>query len=257
MKLSGKVAIVTGSSRGIGKAIAIALARAGADVVVAERSEEAKKDLAGTIGETAAAIRALGRRALAVRCDVGDEESVNQMVQRALQELGRVDVLVNNAAVGYFRPFMQIEPRHWDLVMRVNTKGPFLCCRAVLPQMIAQGGGSIVNISSNAAAGVYSQVKHEDGRPRVTGVLYGASKAALDRLSRGLAAEVAENNIAVNSLRPAAVTWSEGMLLLNRDVVAGSYVMPEVYMTKAAVFLAQQDGRGITGQAFDDQTLCR
>src|SRR3990172_857824 len=147
MKLSGKVAIVTGSSRGIGKAIALTYAREGADIVVAARPEAAKGELPGTIAETAEAVRALGRRALAVRCNVGDEDDVDQMVRRTMDEIGRVDILVNNAAVGYYVPLMETPPKHWDLVMRVNVKGPYLCIRAVVPIMAAQAGARTANTS--------------------------------------------------------------------------------------------------------------
>jgi len=257
MKLSGKVAIVTGSSRGIGKAIALTYAREGADIVVAARTEVAKGELPGTIAETAEAVRALGRRALAVRCNVGDEDDVDQMVRQTMDEFGRVDILVNNAAVGYYVPLMETPSKHWDLVMRVNVKGPYLCIRAVVPIMAAQGGGSIVNISSPAAENVYSKVQREGGVRRPSGLLYGASKAALERVTRGLAVEVVDRNIAVNALKPTAPTASEGLKFWNRDADPDLWLSPDVYMTKAALFLAMQDGRGVTGEVFDDQSLCQ
>lgn len=257
VRLAGKVAIVTGSSRGIGKAIALALAREGADIVIAARTEVAKGELPGTIGETAEAVRALGRRALAVQCNVGDEDDVNKMVQRTMGEFDRIDILVNNAAVAYYVPLVETPAKHWDLVMRVNVKGPYLCCQAVIPVMARSGGGSIVNISSRAAEEIYTLVKYPDGSRRTSGLLYGASKAALERLTRGLAPEVAALNIAVNAVKPAEPTLSDGMKMWHRDADPDLWVLPDQYMAKAAVFLATQDGHGITGEVFLDQSLCR
>jgi citronellol/citronellal dehydrogenase len=149
----GKIAIVTGASRGIGKAIALGYAREGAAVVVAARSETAPSErLPGSIHETVEQIEALGGRAIAVRCDVTDEGSVNAMVQAALVEFGRVDVLVNNAAVDFPSKVADMQLKRWEVVFRVGLTGPFLCCRAVLPAMIERGGGSIVNISSQAGS---------------------------------------------------------------------------------------------------------
>ena len=131
MKLAGKVAIVTGSSRGIGKDIALAFAGEGADIVVAARSEsEPDPRLPGTIYETSQAVEALGRRALAVKTDVTDEAQVATMVQRTLDTFGRADILVNNAAVLVPRGILDLPTRHSDLHYRVNLKGPILCIRA-------------------------------------------------------------------------------------------------------------------------------
>ena len=152
MKLAGKVAIVTGSSRGIGKDIALAFAAEGADIVVAARSEtQSDPRLPGTIHETAQEVEALGRRALAVKTDVTDEEQIGAMIQRTLDTFGRIDILVNNAAVLVPRGILDLPTRHLDLHYRVNIKGPILCIRAVLPSMLKQGQGWIINISSNAA----------------------------------------------------------------------------------------------------------
>ncbi len=255
-KLAGKVAIITGSSRGIGKAIALEFAQEGANIVVVARSETESK-LSGTISKTAQAVEALGGQALAIKCDVSNEDEVNSMVSRTLNRFGRVDILVNNAAVGYYMPLMETPLKHWDLVMRVNVRGPFLCIKAVVPKMIEQKGGSILNISSVSVEDVFSRIERPGGGRRTSGSLYGASKAALERITRGLAEELKGANIAVNALKPVKPTYSEGVTFWNPDIPASAFRSPYLYMTKAAVVLAAQDATGITGGVFLDEELCR
>ncbi len=161
MKLAGRVAIVTGSSRGIGKDIALAFAAEGADIVVAARSETAPDPrLPGTIYDTARAVEALGRRALPVKTDVTNEEEVAALVQRTRDTFGRIDVLVNNAAVLVPRGIVDLPSRHLDLHYRVNLKGPILCIRAVLP-VEYQAQGISVNVLS------------PEGRVRTPGNVFG------------------------------------------------------------------------------------
>jgi len=255
MNLDGKVAIITGSSRGIGKAMAIDFAKAGAHVVVTARTESAGK-LPGTIHETAEEIRKLGKRAIAIKCDVSNEDEVEAMAHRTLEEFGRVDILVNNAAVGYYVPIMETPTKHWDLVMRVNLKGPFLCIKAVMPKMMELRSGSIINISSSAAQEVYSGLSRPGAERRISGSAYGASKAALERLTLGLAAELKDYNVAVNALKPGVPTYSEGVVFWNPDVDLSIFHSPHQFMTKAALFLACQDASGITGRIFFDKELC-
>lgn len=257
MKLKNKVAIITGSSRGIGKAIAVDFAKEGATVVVAARTETEQEKLPGTIYGVADEIRALGGVALPVKCNVAEEQSIEEMVGKTLNEFGRIDILVNNAAVGYYVPFMETPVRHFDLVFRVNLRGPFLCMKAVLPRMVEQKSGSIINITSTAATELYSLIVREGGRRRPSGLIYGATKAALNRLTRGLAIEVAEHNIAVNALAPGAPTYSEGLAMWNRDVSPSLFRSPHEFMTKAAIFLATQDSKGITSGVFLDEELCQ
>jgi citronellol/citronellal dehydrogenase len=256
LNLEGKVVIVTGSSRGIGKAIAIDCARKGASLAIVARTETVGK-LPGTIHETADEICRLGGKALPIKCDVGSEEDVAAMVQRVLTEFRRIDALINNAAVGLYVPFLEIQTRHWDLAFRVNVRGPFLCTKAVLPAMIGQKSGAIVNISSAAAQNVYSRVVRPGGERRTSGCAYGASKAALERLTLGLAEELKGHNIAVNALKPSRSTYSEGMTFWNPDVDLSYYRSPYLYMSPAAVFLASQDARGVTGGIFNDEELCK
>lgn len=249
MKLRGKVAIVTGSSRGIGKAIAIGFAQEGADVVVAARTEVEKDEkLPGTIYKTAQEIEALGRRALPLRCDVSDEASVNDMIHKALSTFERIDIMVNNAGVAFYYPVVQTPPRRWELVLRVNITGAFLCSKAVLPGMMEQRSGSIINISSLAA-------NEREGSKVPTGLAYAVAKAGLDRFTWGLAAEVGKFNIVVNCLKPQHVVDTEGMRFWVKEEERKDWVSPEK-MVKCAIFLAQQDASGVTGTVATDEELC-
>ena len=248
---------MTGSSRGIGKAIALGLAGQGATVVVAARTEEESR-LPGTIYETAEGIEAKGGRALPIRCDVRDEESVDSMERRTLEELGRIDILVNNAAIGTYTPFLETSVKLWDLVMAVDLKGPFLCARAVLPAMIEQGWGSIVNVSSHGADQVFSATVSKDPSqgPTIVGQAYGAAKAGLERLSRGLAAEMSRHNIAVNAVKPARPVLTEGFKLQRSEADWSLWTTPES-MVQAVIFLAKQDASGVTGTVATDEELIR
>ena len=248
MKLNGKVAIVTGSSRGIGKAIAIGFAKEGAEVVVAARAETDSEKLPGTIYKTADEIQALGGLALPIKCDVTDEQSVNDTVQKALAEFGHVDIMVNNAGVAFYFPVIETPLKRWELVLRVILTGTFLCSKAVLPKMIEQKSGSIINISSLAAdQRVLSEVP--------TGVAYAVAKAGLDRFTWGLAEEVGQYNIAVNAVKPAGTVDTEGMRFWQPDADKSGWHTPEK-MVKCAIFLAAQDAKGVTGAIATDEEFC-
>ena len=247
MRFQGKVAIVTGASRGIGKVTALALAREGARVVVAARTESATGQLPGTIHQTAQEITAVGGQALAIRTDVSDEESVEALVRQTLERFGRIDVLVNNAAVAFYPPVVETPPRHWDLVVKVNLRGPFLTSRAVLPTMMTQKGGSIVNISSTTA---------DPQGPTYVGVAYCATKAALERFTTALAQEVRPYNIAVNAVKPRKEVSTEGMRFWNPKADWSQWDQPEDYLVKAILFLASQQPP-FTGGVFVDYPLCQ
>jgi citronellol/citronellal dehydrogenase len=206
--LDGRVAIVTGASRGLGKEIAVALAQAGAAVVIAARTDaEGQSHIPGSLGQTATLIEEVGARALAVRCDVTSEDEIAEAVQKTLDAFGRIDILVNNAGILIPGSTVEMQPRHWRLAFRVNVDGPYLFCRAVIPHMVSVGGGHIVNISSRGAIspgpGPYQEV-------RPSGTVYGTTKAALERFTQGLASEVFVDRISVNALSPHRPIWSEG-----------------------------------------------
>jgi 3-oxoacyl-[acyl-carrier protein] reductase len=186
--LTGRVALVTGASRGIGAAIALALAEAGADVAVnyRERSVEAET--------VAAAIIAMGRRAATIAADVSDSEAVAAMINSVTGRLGPIDILVNNAGIALIRGIDDLTEAEFDQTIAVNLKSVFLCTRAVLPHMRAQGWGRIVNISSGAARGAGG-----------VGLHYNASKAGMEGLTRGYAARLVRQGITVNAVAPSLI----------------------------------------------------
>ena len=186
--LNGRVALVTGGSRGIGRAIAMALAEAGADVAVNYRSQ--KESALGLVTE----IVALKRRAIAVQCDVSQGPDVIGMIEAINDRLGPVDVLINNAGVALRRDIDDLIEADFDTTISVNLKSAYLCTHAVLPNMRAQKWGRIVNISSGAARGA--------GR---IGLHYNASKAGLEGLTRGYASRVIKDGITVNAIAPSLV----------------------------------------------------
>ena len=182
--LGGRVALVTGAGKGLGRTIARALARAGADIVAVSRTPA---DLA----ELEAEIAALGRRSLSILADVGDETQVQRMVAEALAGLGRIDVLVNNAGIEGVAPALAIDAADWDRVMAVNLRGPMLCCKHVGPHMIERSSGKVINVASVLA----SEAQRKMGP-------YAASKAALVQYTRVVALEWLPFGIQVNALCP-------------------------------------------------------
>ena len=187
-EVAGRVALVTGASRGIGAAIALALAEAGAAVAInyRERAEEAES--------VAAAVRAIGRRAITVAADVSSGEAVAAMARAVTEELGPIDILVNNAGIALIRGIDDLTEADFDQTIAVNLKSAFLCTQAVLPHMRAQGWGRIVNISSGAARGAGG-----------VGLHYNASKAGLEGLTRGYAARLVKQGITVNAVAPSLI----------------------------------------------------
>ena len=238
MTLMDSVAIVTGASRGIGRAIAIALACEGARVIVAARTRLDLPSITGNIETTAEEIRRHGGRALALKTDVSKEQSVALMVEKALRQWGRIDILVNNAATNFPALFSDMPQKNWDKIMNVNLRGTVLCTKAVLPAMIAQQRGHIINISSV----VTQQVRHDP----LTGIAYDMSKAAMNRLTLGLAEELKQYGIAVNALLPDN-TDSEGWAYLNPGIDRSGWDRPEIWGRYAAL-VAARDPASFTGQ---------
>ena len=256
--LAGKVAIVTGASRGIGKAVALGLAEAGASVVVAARSETVRPDLPGTIHETVTEIEQAGGQGLAVACNVRDDESIRSLVEQTLDHYGAVDVLVNNAGIGGYRTFLEMTVKEWDLIVGVDLRAPFVLCKAVVPVMVEQGGGSIINVSSHSATNIFSSTlgsDHEDG-VALTGQAYGTAKAGLERFTWGLAAELGPYNIAVNALKPLRPVATEGFRSQRPDANFSTWATPRD-MVIAATHLAAQDARGLTGATVTAEELVR
>ena len=249
-KLEGKVAIITGASRGVGEYMAIEFAKEGCNVVVAARTEiRDQSKLEGTIADTARELEAMGVRALAVRCDVTDDAEIEAMVARTMQEFGRIDILVNNAGIMAPAKLVDMPLKRWDLMWRVNVRGAIACSKAVLPHMIAQRDGVIFNISSIAG--------DQGGAGNIA---YKLTKHALRQLAEGLANEEREHNIRVFALSPLGWVPTPGTLFYRLDET-----MPEVgpmlerpeAMGLAAVYLCGDEGKPLSGQHFYSRTLLK
>ncbi len=240
MRLEGKTAIVTGASRGLGRAIALAFAREGADVLVNYVSREKHA------GEVAGAIAGLGRRAIVHQADVSDSAQVRAMVQAAVAGFGKVDILVNNAGITMPKGLLETSATEWDRVLAINLKGVFLCCQAVAEPMVAQAGGRIINIASTAGeAGILS------------GPAYCAAKAGVLGLTKCLARAFAPHNVQVNAISPAMIDteilywrtpaqWKETL----ESIPLKRLGRPDD-LAEAAVFLASRGGNFITGATID------
>jgi NAD(P)-dependent dehydrogenase (short-subunit alcohol dehydrogenase family) len=239
MRLSGKTAIVTGARRGMGRAIALALAREGANVVVSDISQE---DCQKVVDE----IKKLGRKGLALKCDVSSSDEVENMVKRTVAEFGRVDILVNNAGILTFKPFLELTDEDWDKTLNVNLKGQFLCARAAGRVMINNKWGRIINIASISSGGcgiAFPLIAH-----------YTASKGGVTALTEALALELTPEGVNVNAICPGAIdtdmakgTKESGQLaqVLAR-IPKGRLGQPEE-IASLAVFLASEESDYISG----------
>jgi NAD(P)-dependent dehydrogenase (short-subunit alcohol dehydrogenase family) len=246
MTLQGKVAIVTGGSRGIGRAICLGLAAQGVRVVVASRTEVEPaaapvfaRYAAGTIYDTVRMIQAQGGTAVGITCDVTQEDDIRHLVAAVLERFGRLDILVNNAGIDCESPVVDLDTALLDRCVAVNVRAPLLLCKFALPSMLAQRSGVIFCITSGAARG------YRPGR-----VGYSMSKAALERMFLSLAEEVRPSNIAVNVLSPGRVdTWMN-----RRGDWPGTAHIPLVQpdaIIPAALWLAQQTAASFTGQVVE------
>ncbi|HEY7296135.1 MAG TPA: SDR family NAD(P)-dependent oxidoreductase [Dehalococcoidia bacterium] len=245
-RLKDKVAVVTGASRGLGKYMALGMAAEGAAIVVAARTEQATHEiLTGTIYDTAQQIEQAGGVALPLRCNVADPASIQSMVEAALMRFGRIDVLVNNAGVQPTGRMATVQPRHFELELKVNVLGPFWCTRAVQEQMQAQGGGSVINISSAAA-----------NREGLSGH-YGVTKIALEWMTKAFAEELRDAGIACNALKPRGVIDTPGARF-GRGGNAPQNADPKEDFVEASVILATATPAILTGDAlFEHEVLAR
>lgn len=256
--LAGKVAIVTGASRGIGEAIAKLFAAEGAKVVCAARSlkEGDHKLFSGSLTTTVSEIEKAGGIALAVQTDLGKEESCIHLVAKAREAYGPVDILVNNAAVSYFIPVKDLTVRQWDTSWAVGPRAMFILSREVLPDMIKRRSGAIINVSSVAAIGPgRGPYKSVPGRG---GSLYGAEKATIERFSQGLAEEVYQYGISVTCVAPSQVVPTPGTVYFkmveSMDDPRGE---PPEMMAKATLLLASEPLDKVTGRVTYSQQILK
>jgi NAD(P)-dependent dehydrogenase (short-subunit alcohol dehydrogenase family) len=235
--LAGKVVVVTGGTAGIGKAMALGFAQAGADVAYCSRSGEGLEDVAREI-------EGLGARALPVRADVSQKSEVDSMVARAVEQFGRIDILVNNAAIAVKGQTLDTEEDVWDRVIDTNLKGCYLCCSAAGRVMVKRKQGSIVNIASTMAF-----------RALANRTAYSVSKAGVIMLTRVMARELGEHNIRVNAIAPGTVrtrmneSWlgdPDATAAALANIPLGRIAEPED-LVGAALFLASDNARWITG----------
>jgi citronellol/citronellal dehydrogenase len=254
-KLEGRVAIVTGASRGIGAEIGALFAAEGAQVVCAARTlnEGDHRLLEGSLSSTVARITQAGGEALAVAADVSDEADCRRLVQTAIDAYGRVDILVNDAALSYYAPIAEFDVKRWVKAFAVNVHGPFMLSRLVLPGMMERRRGAIVNISSGSAIGPGRGPYREAGRG---GTMYGATKAALERFTQGLAQEVADYGIAVSAVAPSHVVPTPGTVY--HKLVSGMSDPkgePALLMARAALVLASEPAAKVNGRVTYSQQI--
>jgi citronellol/citronellal dehydrogenase len=241
---TGKVAFVTGASRGVGRALALRLADEGCDVVVAAKTATEGGALPGTIHETAREIEARGRKALALQLDIRDDVAVERSVKDALDRFGRLDFLVNNAGALYWRSLAETPLKKFDLVMGVNVRGTFSCTHHVLPAMRAQKFGHILMLSPPV-----------DPAAATGKVAYAISKFGMTLIAQGLADEVRDDNVAANSLWPATMLESQATIRWN----LGDKTMwrtPEI-VADAMTRIFAKEPRAFSGHTLIDEDFLR
>ncbi|HTA07260.1 MAG TPA: SDR family NAD(P)-dependent oxidoreductase [Streptosporangiaceae bacterium] len=251
--LDGRVAIVTGASRGIGAEIARRFGAEGAAVAVAARTAEpGTSQFAGTIGETTDQIRAAGGTAIAIAADLSSAEDRERLVAETVRQLGAPDILVSNAAVTYFTKVEDFTPKRYALMFAVQVEAPFHLAKLVLPGMREHEAGWILNISSGAA-------RHPAIPPGPFasrgGTVYGMCKAAIERFSTGLAAELYADNIAVNALSPTKVVPTPGTIYHHLTSEGAENSEPTSVMAEAALMLCHRDPQSLTGRITYSQEL--
>lgn len=251
MTLKDQIAIVTGAGQGIGRAAALALAKAGADIAAVDINPKTAED-------TAAAVAALGRRSLAIQADLGSVADIDRMVAKAVATFGRVDTLVNNAGVTRRAYIMDLTEEDWDRIHRVNAKGVFFCLQRVAREMIPRRSGRIINIASVAGKGFHG----------TSNAIYAASKGAVISLTKTAAQQLGSHNINVNAVCPGVVMTDMVAAIIKIDAQkkgistaeAEQQFTAEIPLKRAnqpediadmIVFLASPGSRNVSGQSFN------
>jgi citronellol/citronellal dehydrogenase len=253
--LEGKVAVVTGASRGIGAGVASMLAQEGALVVCCARTlREGDHPLAGSLDRTVAEIRSAGGTAIAVAVNLAVDADCERLVDTAGSAFGPVDILVNNAAVAFFGPILDLSASRWLTSWRVTVHAPFLLSKLVLPEMVERGGGRIVNVTSESAVGPGAG-PIAPGRP-VGDAAYGAQKAAIERLTQGIAQEVFPHGIGVAAIAPSQIVPTPGALS-NGQITGVDDPRAEdpMYMPAAVRILVTDPVERMTGRVVYSQQL--
>jgi citronellol/citronellal dehydrogenase len=252
--LEGKVAIVTGASRGIGEAIAARFAQEGAKVIASARTaDEGESKLSGTLKDTINRITKAGGEARFVKADLALREDRERLIETAVATYGPVDILVNNAAITYFIPVADFPEKRFKLMMEVQVYAPFHLSQLVLPSMKERHTGWIVNISSGA--GIHPKPPYDAARTGRGGTVYGMCKAALERFSTGLAAELYEDNIAVNALSPNKAVPTPGTIYHKLTTEDDPDNEPREVFAEAALMLCSAEPKTLTGRIAYSQDL--
>jgi citronellol/citronellal dehydrogenase len=257
MPLQDKVAIVAGSSRGIGADIAHYLARAGAKVAVAARTEQVTDPrLPGTIHSVSEEIRAAGGVALPVVMNLRDAESITGAIEKVLAEWGQIDILINNAAIFIPGGLEDARERHIELSFAINLVGPIVAMRAVVPHMKASGGGHVINVSSRGSVPPGPGPYTEEQRSRLGDLLYGPEKSALEHFSQRQAMAYQPDNIAVNVLSPTGGVKTPGNIFFENDPEKPDLDFETAdAMGKATVWICEQPADTYTGNIVYDEDL--
>jgi citronellol/citronellal dehydrogenase len=243
-ELAGRVAIITGASRGIGRALALGLARAGCAVVLAAKSTESTEKLPGSVYTVAQEVEALGGQALPVPIDVRDADQIESLAAQTKERFGRIDILINNAGALWWRPLLDTPAKRFDLVMGVNARAAFLLARAVLPAMIERRWGHIINMAPPLDLAIVP------GR-----IAYAISKLGMTLLTLGLAEEMKAHNVAVNSLWPVTIIESQASINWNLGT-REQWRKPDI-LVDCVLRLVKKEPGTVTGQALLDEDFLR
>ncbi|MEO8027582.1 MAG: SDR family oxidoreductase [Bryobacteraceae bacterium] len=241
--LKGRVAFITGASRGIGKALALRLASEGADVVIAAKSEQSSEKLPGSIHDTAEEVRKLGVRALPVRCDVRSEDAIREAVEKTIAEFGRLDILINNAGALWWQKVTDTPVKRFDLMMQINVRASFITAYYALPHMIRNKWGHVINMCPAIST-----------TPNPGRVAYMATKMGMARLAIGIGAEYAADGIAGNALWPRTIIESQASInwgLADRS----QWRTPEILCDATCAILSQEPPSYSSRQVLDEEVL--